>query len=71
MAIGSSHTLTARLTDAEGNVTTSAPVTVTITEAPDDGCGCRSAQRGPATPALAGLVLLALMVRPRRRRRLE
>ena len=68
LAIGSGYTLRARVTDAEGNVTLSEPVTVTIVEGPDDGCGCRSASRGPGTPLRAGLVLLARALRPRRRR---
>ncbi len=68
LPLGQSYTLRARVTDAEGNVTLSEPVTVTIVEGPDDGCGCRSASRGPGTPLLAGLVLLALLARPRRKR---
>jgi uncharacterized protein (TIGR03382 family) len=66
MPIGSSHTITARITDGEGNVVTSEPVTVTIVEGPDDGC-CSSASHGPATPVLAGFVFLVLALRRRKR----
>ena len=69
MPIGSSHTITARITDDAGNVVVSAPVVVTISEAPD-GCGCRSGRGssgpGPATAIAAGLVLLAVLRRRRR-----
>jgi MYXO-CTERM domain-containing protein len=69
MPIGSSHTITARITDDAGNVVVSQPVVVTISEAPD-GCGCRSGRGasgpGPATAIAAGLVLLAVLRRRRR-----
>ncbi|KAB2904391.1 MAG: hypothetical protein F9K40_06960, partial [Kofleriaceae bacterium] len=67
--IGSAHVLTARITDSEGNVATSAEVTVTIMANED---GCCSAGGDPTSPVtLAGMVLLAVLVRRRRRRPLE
>jgi uncharacterized protein (TIGR03382 family) len=65
LAIGSEHTLQARLTDSEGNIAESAEVHVTISEAADDGC-C-SAGGDPTSPlALAGFVLGAVLLRRRR-----
>jgi MYXO-CTERM domain-containing protein len=65
MAIGTSHAITAVLTDSEGNEVTSAEVVVTIMANED---GCCSAGGDPTSPiTLAGMVLLGVLVRRRRR----
>jgi MYXO-CTERM domain-containing protein len=66
LAIGSPHTLQARLTDSEGNIAESAEVHVTIAEAPDDGC-CSAGGDPTSRFALAGFVLGAVLLRRRRR----
>ncbi|HUQ06163.1 MAG TPA: Ig-like domain-containing protein [Kofleriaceae bacterium] len=65
LAIGSPHAITAVLTDSEGNEVTSEEVIVTIMANED---GCCSAGGDPTSPlTLAGMVLLGVLVRRRRR----